>query len=73
MKRKELKKIKSNTLDRGMSLLNLTISSGSKFLGHRLANMLGDEASKEERIHEFLMHQAKPQVRNLHGDPSRFG
>lgn len=63
-KKKELKKIPSSMLSRGLSLLNLTLSSGTKYAGLKVSDLFSSDG-KDKRLQDFLLSQASELVEEL--------
>ncbi len=64
-KNKDLKKIPSSVLTRGLSLLNLTLSSGTRYAGLKVSDFFSSEEGKDQRLQEFLFEQASQLVEEL--------
>ena len=64
-KSEELSKIPSSVLSRSVSLLNLTLSAGTKYAGLKLTDFFATHADKDKRFHEFLQNQAHVLVSEL--------
>lgn len=64
-KKKDLKKIPSNVLSRGYSLLNLTVSTGKRYAGMKFADMFSSVEDREKRLQEFFVEQATQLVDEL--------
>ncbi len=64
-KKKELKKIPSNAFSRGMSLFNLTVATGTRLAGMKIADLVSSSEGKEKRLQDFLLSQASNLVEEL--------
>lgn len=63
--KKQLKKIKTSGFSRGMSLLNLAVSSTVKFAGKKVTDPFYSAENKENRLKEFLLDRASVLVKEL--------
>lgn len=59
MAKKPLTKIKSSVFSRGFALTKLTMSTGTKALGHSLTTLMSDPDLKQLKWQEFLTKQAR--------------
>lgn len=62
---KQLNKIKSSVLQRGLSLTKLTVNTGAKVAGHGIATIFANDKEKQEKWQKFLTSQAKTFSREL--------
>ena len=63
--KKEIKKISTSVLGRGLSLLNLTVSSGAKYASYKMTDLFSQEKGKDERLQKFWLNQASSLVDEL--------
>lgn len=64
-KDKELKKIPSHMVSRSLSLLNLTLSSGTRYAGLKLTDLFSSGETREKNLQEFLKGQTSYLVEEL--------
>ena len=64
-KKKDLKKIPSTVFSRGLSLFNLTVSTGTRYAGMKLGELFSSTEEREKRLQEFFMEQASQLVEEL--------
>lgn len=64
-KKKDLKKIPSHVLSRGMSLLNLTVSTGARYAGLKFTDLFSSVEDREKRLQDFFLEQATELVQEL--------
>lgn len=64
-KKDDIKKIPSSILTRGLSLLNLTVSSGTRYAGMKFIDIFNSGEGREKRLQEFFMEQAVELVDEL--------
>lgn len=64
-KKKDLKKIPSNVFSRGMSLFNLTVSTGTRYAGLKFTDLFTSVEDREKRLQEFFLEQATELVEEL--------
>lgn len=60
-----LEKITSGALGRGLSLLNLTVSSGAKFASLKAGDLFASKEERKKRKEEFLSEQAQLLVQEM--------
>lgn len=60
-----LEKITSGALGRGLSLLNLTVSSGAKFASLKAGDLFSSKEERKKRKEEFLTEQAQLLVQEM--------
>lgn len=64
-KKKEIKRISSRLFSRSATLLGMTVASGTRFAGVKLANMLSSSESEDHRMQAFFKSQAHTLVKEL--------
>jgi len=64
-KNKDLKKIPSNVFSRGMSLFNLTVTTGTRYAGLKFTDLFSSVEEREKRLQEFFLEQASFLVEEL--------
>lgn len=60
-----LKKIRSGVLGRGLSLLNMTVSSGARFASLKASELFLPEEEQKKRRTDFMRHEAERLVREI--------